>query len=29
VQFDTSGASAQDPGLIDRITRPYQSRMGR
>lgn len=29
VQFDTSGASAQDPGLIDRITRSYQSRMGR
>ncbi|MEN8205981.1 MAG: hypothetical protein ABFS24_08210 [Pseudomonadota bacterium] len=29
VQFDTSGATARDPGLIDRITRSYQSRMGR
>jgi hypothetical protein len=27
VSFD--GSSAQDPGLVDRVTRSYQSRMGR
>ena len=29
VQFDTSGATKRDPTLIDRITRSYNSRMGR
>lgn len=29
VQFDTSGATASDPGLIDRITRSYNANMGR
>jgi hypothetical protein len=29
VQFDTSGATSADPTLIDRITRSYQTRMGR
>ena len=29
VQFDTSGATAADPTLIDRITRSYQAFMGR
>jgi hypothetical protein len=29
VQFDTSGATAADPTLIDRITRSYQAYMGR
>jgi len=29
VQFDTSGATASDPTLIDRITRSYQAYMGR
>jgi len=29
VQFDTSGATGSDPTLIDRITRSYQSYMGR
>jgi len=29
VQFDTSGDTASDPGLIDRVTRAYQRRMGR
>ena len=29
VQFDTSGDTAQDSGLIDRITQSYQRRMGR
>jgi len=29
VQFDTKGATAQDPGLIDRISRSYDTRMGR
>jgi len=29
VQFDTSGDKSRDPGLMDRITRSYQSRMGR
>ena len=29
VQLDTSGDTSQDPGLIDRITRSYQRRMGR
>jgi len=29
IQFDTSGATDQDPTLINRITRSYNSRMGR
>ena len=29
VQFDTSGATASDPGLIDRVTRSYNANMGR
>ena len=29
VQLDTSGDTSRDPGLIDRITRSYQRRMGR
>ncbi len=29
VQFDTSGATAGDPTLIDRITRSYNAYMGR
>jgi hypothetical protein len=29
VQFDTSGDTSKDPGLIDRITQSYQGRMGR
>jgi len=29
VQFSTSGATEQDPGLIDRVSRAYDSRMGR
>ena len=29
VQFDTSGATSQDPGLVDRITQSYNRRMGR
>ena len=29
VQFDTSGATSQDLGLIERITRSYNGRMGR
>jgi hypothetical protein len=29
VQFDTGGATAADPTLIDRITRSYQAYMGR
>ena len=29
VEFTTSGATAQDPGLIDRVTRSYNARMGR
>ena len=29
VQFDTSGATSQDSGLIDRITQSYHRRMGR
>lgn len=29
VEFSTSGATARDPGLIDRISRAYDSRMGR
>jgi hypothetical protein len=29
VQFDTSGDTSKDPGLIDRITQSYQRRMGR
>ena len=29
VEFTTSGATAQDPGLIDRVTAAYNARMGR
>lgn len=29
VEFNTSGATATDPELIDRITRSYNQRMGR
>jgi len=29
LQFDTSGDTSRDPGLIDRITQSYQRRMGR
>lgn len=29
VAFDTSGATSQDPQLIERITRSYSARMGR
>lgn len=29
VEFTTSGATAQDPQLIDRVTRSYNARMGR
>jgi hypothetical protein len=29
VEFNTSGATARDPGLIDRISRAYDYRMGR
>ena len=29
VQFDSSGATAQDPGLIQRISSAYDRRMGR
>ena len=29
VQFDTSGDTKSDPALIERITRSYNSRMGR
>lgn len=29
VQFDTSGDTSSDPALIKRITRSYNSRMGR
>jgi len=29
VEFTTSGATSQDPGLIDRVTRSYNARMGR
>jgi hypothetical protein len=29
VAFDTSGATSQDPQLIERITRSYNARMGR
>jgi hypothetical protein len=29
VQFDTTGATASDPSLIDRITRSYNAQMGR
>jgi len=29
VEFDTSGATRRDPGLIDRISRAYDVRMGR
>ena len=29
VEFTTSGATAQDPTLIERVTRAYNGRMGR
>lgn len=29
VEFNTSGATTRDPGLIDRISRAYDTRMGR
>jgi hypothetical protein len=29
VEFNTAGATAQDPALIDRISRAYDRRMGR
>ncbi len=29
VEFNTSGATAKDPGLIDRISQAYDRRMGR
>ena len=29
VEFNTSGATARDPGLIDRVSRAYDRRMGR
>jgi len=29
VEFNTSGETARDPGLIDRISRAYDRRMGR
>jgi hypothetical protein len=29
VQFNTSGATARDPELIDRVSRAYDRRMGR
>jgi len=29
VEFNTSGATARDPGLIDRVSRAYDVRMGR
>jgi hypothetical protein len=29
VEFASSGATAQDPGLIERVTRAYNARMGR
>ena len=29
VEFNTSGATSRDPGLIDRISRAYDQRMGR
>jgi hypothetical protein len=29
VEFSTSGATNRDPGLIDRISRAYDTRMGR
>ncbi|MGH8680180.1 MAG: hypothetical protein ACREVS_14070 [Burkholderiales bacterium] len=29
VEFNTSGATTRDPGLIDRISRAYDHRMGR
>ena len=29
VQFDTSGNTERDPGLIDRVTAAYNRRMGR
>lgn len=29
VQFNTSGATARDPSLIDRVTQSYNNRMGR
>ena len=29
VELNTSGATGQDPGLIERISRSYDRRMGR
>ena len=29
VEFTTTGATGQDPGLIDRVTQAYNARMGR
>jgi hypothetical protein len=29
VEFNTSGATARDPGLIERVSRAYDRRMGR
>jgi hypothetical protein len=29
VEFNTSGSTTRDPGLIDRISRAYDQRMGR
>jgi hypothetical protein len=29
VQFNSSGATGTDPGLIDRVTESYNRRMGR
>ena len=29
VEFNTSGATGRDPGLIDRISNAYDRRMGR
>lgn len=29
VEFTTSGATAQDPSMIERVTRAYNARMGR
>lgn len=29
VEFNTSGATAEDPQLIDRVSRSYDARMGR
>lgn len=29
VEFNTTGATSRDPGLIDRVSRDYNRRMGR